>query len=105
MIGTLLHYNSAGSKAMGIVVDYFRYERKDSKSRVMQHGDVIIALEWVKKDDKMPSQVWPARSWGTAGDDHLSSSDLRYWPLDYEKKSWYNLKHFKVISAGPKKTT
>ena len=53
----------------------------------------------------MPSQVWPARSWGPDGDDHLSSSDLRYWPIGYEKKSWYNLKYFKIISEGPKKTT
>lgn len=105
MIGSLLHFNSAGSKAMGIVVDYFRYDRKNSMNRAMQFGDIIVALEWVKKDSMMPSQVWPARSWGPDGDDHLSSSDLRYWPLDYEKKSWYNLKYFKIISEGPKKTT
>ena len=44
MIGSLLHFNSAGSKAMGIVVDYFRYDRKGSKHRAMQFGDIIVAL-------------------------------------------------------------
>jgi hypothetical protein len=105
MIGTLLHFNSGGSKAIAIVVDYFRYDRKDSKSRTIQFGDIIVALEWIKKDERIPSQIWPARSWNVDGHDHSSSVDLRYWPLDYEKKAWYNLKHFKIISEAPKKTT
>ena len=53
MIGTLLHFNSGGSKAIAIVVDYFRYDRKDSRSRTMQFGDIIVALEWIKKDQKI----------------------------------------------------
>jgi len=69
----------------------------------MQFGDIIVAIEWVRKDDKMPSQIWPASSWNDDGYNHSTSSDLRYWPIDYENKAWYKLKHFKIISEAPKK--
>jgi len=106
MIGTLLHYNSAGSKAIGVVVDWFRYDRpdKDNPNRYIQFGDVVVALEWIKYDDKMPARIYPSRTWVPPGaPERDPAADLGYWPIGCEKKSWYKLKYFRIISTAPNK--
>ena len=95
MIGDLLHYNSAGSKSIGIITDFFRYE--GSPTRVCVKGDLLVAVEWVKKDI-IPSTITP--SYYPEGPMARSTAD--FWPVDWENKKWYNLKYFRVISKFSK---
>tara|TARA_R100000008_G_C3586713_1_gene173006 strand:- start:390 stop:686 length:297 start_codon:yes stop_codon:yes gene_type:complete len=91
MIGDLLHYNSAGSKSMGIVTDFFRYEGK--QTRVVSPGDILVAIEWIRKETA-PSPITP--DWYRMGPE--SARDEDYWPVNWETKNWYNLRYFRVIS-------
>ena len=98
MIGSLVHYNCAESKAIGIVTDMFRYEAPKGR-RMVDKNSLMISVEWVKFDPngKMPSPVYPHSS-------HVfGTHDESYWPLDWDKKKWYNAQWFKVISGVERK--
>tara|TARA_R100000008_G_C3565123_1_gene158665 strand:+ start:910 stop:1209 length:300 start_codon:yes stop_codon:yes gene_type:complete len=98
MIGYLVHYNCGGSKAIGVVTDMFRYEAP-TRRRMIEKNTLMISVEWVKIDPngKMPAPVYPHSS------NVFGTQDESFWPLDWDKKRWYNAQWFKVISDVEKK--
>ena len=95
MIGNLVHYNCGGSSAVGIVVDWFRYESKDPR-RGIPPQTIVVSVEWIKKDKVMPQSIGPRDDWQTC------KSDSTYWPANWQEKKWYPLRHFRVLSKPRK---
>tara|TARA_R110000824_G_scaffold195992_1_gene378957 strand:- start:6375 stop:6692 length:318 start_codon:yes stop_codon:yes gene_type:complete len=96
MIGSLLHYNCASSQALGIVTAHFHY--KGLGGRGFSGGDVLVAVEWVKKDKIMPQEASIIYNWSPTGDIHGSYKEEEHWPENSNAKTWYNFKYFKVLS-------
>ena len=93
MIGSLVHYNCGGSKAVGVVTDMFRYEANCPHRRLSKNC-LVISIDWVTKDSKvMPQPVTPSQLFH--GEPHPNE---KYWPYDWHTKKWYNAHWFKVVS-------
>ena len=97
MIGNLVHYNCAGSKALGIVTDCFRYEGPGNRSFIK--GDLIVSVEWVTHGEKIPSQLYPHQPWQPDAFEQALPDDA-YWPVYWSNKKWYNMKFIKIISTA-----
>ena len=95
MVGSLVHYKCGGSKAVGVVVDTFRYECPDPQRGLTPHS-LMIAIEWVVKHRFMPQPYTPRTAW------HIEKGDEPYWPTDWNTKRWYPFKNFQVISEVEK---
>jgi len=93
MIGSLVHYNCGGSKAIGVVTDMFRYEANHPQRR-LSNNCLVISIDWVTKDPKvMPQPVSPGQLFHEE-----PHPDEKFWPHDWHAKKWYNAHWFKVIS-------
>jgi hypothetical protein len=88
MIGSIIHYNCAGSKSLAIITDLFVY-RGEINYRY-RRGDTIISLEWISTDGQQPQGISPIKYGGL--------DNTKFWKEGWERKKWYNLKHFKFIS-------
>ena len=95
MIGDLVHYNCGGSKAIGVITDWFRYEPRANAS-----GDraqcIYVSVEWIKKSRPMPQALGPRHY-----SPHERDEEIGKWPEYWRTKPWYMLSTFKVISRGP----
>ena len=100
MIGDLVHYNCAGSEAIGVVVDFFRYESHKRSYMLPESNELVVAVEWIKKDKNMPRPMTP--NYGMAGE----PTDAFCWPEDWDTRKWYRYRWFKTVSeaSGNKET-
>jgi hypothetical protein len=89
MIGSLVHYNNAGSRSLAIITDVFTYRGPSRTSVHYVPGDTLVSLEWIKISGSTPRELHP---------DYDVS--MNSWPENYVGKKWYNLRHFKIISSA-----
>ena len=92
MIGSLVHYNCAGSKALGIVIDFVRMPRGKS-SGFIKKNDLLIAVAWAKTDKIIPWSITPNLYW--AGD-----PEDDFWPAGWKNKRWYKASWFRTLMEG-----
>ena len=93
MIGSLVHYNCAGSLSVGVVTDMFRYEAPAPRPGPGPYKNtLLVSVEWVKREGPLPQSLQPSVY------SEYTSSDEEYWPMNWQKKKWYRADVFKVIS-------
>ena len=96
-VGDLVHYNCAGSKAVGIVVGTWEYQSRYGHNNRrptlrLNNGDYLIRVEWLSEGLK-PTAYFPHSR------HDKGPKDVVYPPL--EEQTWYSGRFFKVISRGP----
>lgn len=94
-IGDFVHYNCAGSKAIGLVVETWKYHSRYGHNNRrttlrLQNGDYLIRVEWLS-DGLKPTVYFPPHA------HDRGPKDVEYPPLD--KQAWYCARFFKIISS------
>jgi len=96
MVGSLLHYNCAGSKELAICTHSFVYRGPKFTSRCAP-GDVLVAVEWVTPAlrSKRPSGIVQ----NSFDQTPTAKKSRAAYPTGEEYRVWYNFKWFKELSS------
>ena len=96
MVGSLLHYNCAGSDQLAICTNSFVYKGPEYSSRYSP-GDVLVAVEWVGPTlaGLRPSGIVHSATDVT----RVARKSREAFPPDWEFRVWYNFKWFKELSS------
>ena len=96
VIGSLLHYNCAGSVELAVCTQSFVYEGPKVSNRYGP-GDTLIVVEWVTP---VPASKRPSGIVQNVLDQTPTAKKCREaYPPGEEYRVWYNFKWFKELSS------